>query len=101
MTTKEILVAARAKILDPIHWTRYAASRDSAGNSLSDVSNPRATSWCAMGAVCSVSNRVSPPVMALSRFSCGMGAGRFNDSRSHREVIAMFDAAIRAEDFSE
>lgn len=106
MTTKAVLVAARARILDPAHWTQGALARDKNGVPMSDVFNTAAACWCATGALhlCGHSAKnvkFYTALSHLSRFTGGSGIAKFNDKHTHREVIAMFDAAIRAEDFSE
>ena len=101
MTTVEILKAARAKIADEKHWTKGAEARDVAGKSVSPQSR-KAVCWCSLGAL---SASAMPYSFAAYSFAAlgfvqaimnsqSKGVSRFNDSHTHAEVLAAWDAAI-------
>ena len=96
MTTVEILKAARAKIADEKHWTQVASARDSQGIEVSPVS-PKAVSWCSTGAL--TASAMTFPDAAWNFIWASMksppaGMGFYNDSHTHAEVLAAWDAAI-------
>lgn len=105
MTTKEILIAARAKIADPRAWTKGAAARTAGGSPVNPIDD-RACSWCILGALDAV-DRVEGPhrmdvVAALRREIPPCAGDRFvhnyNDAAAteHADVLALFDRAIAA-----
>ena len=85
---KQLLVAARKVIEDPDHWIQGAYAR-----------NGR---YCTMGALQAVGKRYSRSARReatdwLLKYVRGEGhhsVESFNDSVTHAEVLAMFDAAI-------
>lgn len=90
---KETLIAARAKIADPKHWTQNYLAHDISGRPISPYS-PNAVCWCALGAIESVSRgRIGPAVMTLSSVIEGP-VSQFNDTHTHAEILAAFDRAI-------
>jgi hypothetical protein len=115
MTTKEYLIAARAKITDESNWTQHALARDVYGSEKPrnhpladdihwkgiDGRYPQACSFCAMGAV----QAVTP--IEHEKEACGAlnAAARHlyndisipsvNDELGHAAVLACFDKAIK------
>ena len=99
MTPKQILQAARDLITPPERWTTgwYARDKDGAET---DSKSPDAVCWCTLGAV----NKFSPDIHqeleeneALRVLMVAMKTpwpSRFNDTHTHAEVLAAFDAAI-------
>jgi hypothetical protein len=93
MTTLETLKAARKKIEDPAHWIQ---------NEICDGPKPwsaESSKWCAIGAITSVMGTYteSPAEEILRSVMGGVkptGIGDFNDTHTHAEVLAAFDAAI-------
>ena len=105
MTPLETLKAARQLITDPAKWTQGELARDAEGN-VSYVGSESATCWCLMGAIFHVV-RADKPTAADARRSHSDAAlellsaanrkksvVRFNDTHTHAEVLALFDAAI-------
>jgi hypothetical protein len=101
MSTKEILIKARAIISDEKNWTQGVKARDVEGNAVSS-STPTAVCFCSIGAVerAGAFSHAATRYYALrylARASCDSGYPRisdFNDNSSHAEVLAMFDKAI-------
>lgn len=95
--TIEVLKAARELISDPKHWTQYLFARDDNGNSTQPVS-VRAVCWCALGAIDRVSgddeSAGDDALDALMEVVEEGNVSTFNDSHTHPEVMALFDAAI-------
>lgn len=100
----EILRKARELISDPTHWTQKAFARGPDGRSVDD-SDPRACSWCSLGALIKVTGENFPRgELVLERAVRELHPGidtasivRFNDTRSHSEVLAVWDRAIEIE----
>ncbi len=98
MTPLETLRAARQLISDPAKWTQGEMARDADGNGIS-ANNDLATCYCSFGAIQFV-NKESTQIAAsrhldhlcLSKF--GISVDVFNDTHTHAEVLALFDAAI-------
>jgi hypothetical protein len=103
-----ILRAARARIADPAHWTKGAFARtanvslDERGTGCNAV-DPRATCWCAEGAIRFVTNddrHAHEAVGKLLELAVDPGGrlsiATFNDSSgtTHADVLAAFDRAI-------
>ena len=101
--TLEILKKARELISDPSRWTQGTYARNSNG-SQEFIMSPAAVCFCTIGAVrrvCgdksyghalfSLAARLPDPPLELSDF---------NDApnRTHAEVLALFDKAIKAEE---
>ena len=108
MTALEILKKARAKITLPENWTQKEYARDSEG---SGVSIKDGVCFCSIGAIQSVAIAldISPigihlsiPVVqnwvsAVDTLNVILEGGsiiEFNDTHTHAEVLAMFDAGI-------
>ena len=104
MTTKEILIAARAKIERPECWTQRAFAKTALRNK-AKVDSPRAVCWCALGAIAAITREpphdVNDEVYWLLHRAMGlpddeMEVAGWNDAsgRTHAEVLAAFDRAI-------
>ncbi len=101
-TTKEILIAAKALISDPAHWTQGEYSRNTDGRRTAHH-DPAAVCWCAMGAIIRVLPlREYSRAVGVTETLAAWGAGGnsaadlvgFNDGHTHAEVLALFDKAI-------
>jgi len=112
MTTKEILIAARAKIERPECWTQKAFAKTAKKNKAAP-SSPRAACWCILGAVSAVTHD-NPNLPATSPITLSLAAAvgvdayaecviMWNDerARTHAEVLAAFDRAIEAASIGE
>jgi len=106
MTTKEILIAARAKIERPQDWIQGRFALSSLQNQVKPNSR-RASCWCALGAIAAITredpNDVNDEVYWLLHRAMGlpdnvMAVAIWNDApgRTHAEVLAAFDRAIEA-----
>lgn len=94
MTTLELLKAARARIERPEAWTRGTAARDPDGLGVRARSKD-AVCWCAAGAVVAVSGLgAHKRPMELLRAEAGTLVSDFNDTRTHAEVLDLFDRTI-------
>ena len=96
MTTADTLRAARALIEQPERWTQNAYARDDSRQPCSPT-DLIATCWCATGAISRVSRwSITNENKAWDtlNFITGVSVARFNDSRTHAEVLAAFDRAI-------
>lgn len=110
MNTLETLIAARALIAEPEGWTQGALARrrDGFGTSFDGAD---VVAVCANGAICRVSDfrtygggvwLAAVEVLVANILADEMPEGdfpsqvlaRFNDRRSHTEVLALFDRAI-------
>ena len=109
MTPLETLKAARDLISDPARWTKVRLAKD-ANNKTVNVYDPNAFCFCAMGALLSVSkleashwviaqasdalnsNLPAEFIRAYNHEYCSFTD--FNDTHTHAEVLALFDAAI-------
>jgi hypothetical protein len=58
-TPKDVLVAARALIADPAHWTQGSYARDAAGHRVGENS-AEATCWCTMASWASTTSAATP-----------------------------------------
>lgn len=98
-TPVDVLSRAREIISEPEHWTQGASGRDAQGVPI-NVHDSRATCWCAMGAVAKAQTELkadaSTGYTAYRYLDTETALWTFNDSRSHSEVLAMFDEAINA-----
>lgn len=103
MTTKEILIAARAKIEAPERWLRGARAMDHRGSIVSPGS-PRATRWSPSGAITVSGGDAAARSKARTSLRAAMKTYRTIDEwadypdRTHAEVLAAFDRAIAAAD---
>ena len=99
MTTVEILKAARAKIADEKHWTQIDNARDVNDNPVS-LTSQEAVCWCSNGALFAVITfdiaylRSRKKAESFLKAYMNPGVIQFNDSHTHAEVIAAWDAAI-------
>lgn len=96
MTVKEVLIAARAKIADPVNWTQGEYARNADG---ADCEGDDAVCWCAIGAIQESCDDYDTARDALEYLHAVMGTYpyHFNDTHTHAEVIAKFDEAIAAQ----
>jgi hypothetical protein len=100
----EVLTKARALIAKPEHWTQRAYARDARGYETENYRH--AACFCSIGAIeraCGAEMAVEVPApscyySARKIFAAQIDSpiGRFNDSSTHSEVLAAFDAAIVA-----
>ena len=110
MTTRELLIAARDLIASPGAWTQGTYARNALGES-TPLQGADAVCWCASGAVLKVLEDESWDDSSGSLWDIGlrlmqdvietqsmMTVPTWNDeeSRTHGEVLAMFDSAIEA-----
>jgi hypothetical protein len=96
----DCIVAARARIADPAHWTQKAYAR-TADKEACGPNSPNAVCWCAAAAL-ECHNVISPahllaelgalPVADPDMFTLTS----WNDSHTHAEVLELFDRAIVA-----
>lgn len=102
MNIKETLTAARDLISDPKNWTQKDAARTSNGMFCS-ADNPKATCWCAWGALDHVSdynsiiNEKAAQALrnaAYKLFSTYNVAVDVNDRLGHEAVIKVYNQAI-------
>lgn len=102
--TKEILIAARAKIAQPECWTQGRQARTQIGIG-TDARDARAVCWCGFGAVWFVvgydyyNSTVTNAENALNDQTPQKHFPTWQDAkgRTHAEVLAMFDKAIEAQ----
>ena len=99
-----VLTEARDLISDPKRWTQGAYARDAHGRQ-TYWGDPAAVCWCASGAI-SKATKLTPAQSAMNRDLVDQaqaeldsaidhyGVFTFNDSRTHKEVLEMFDRAI-------
>ena len=97
MTPLETLKAARDLISDPARWTQNVSARDSMGRPTCPSAS-EAVCWCALGALGKASRFNSDHVFEVRKLLLKQLGGSvvfiFNDTRTHAEVLALFDAAI-------
>lgn len=94
----KVLKAARELISDPARWTQFESARDEFGNPI-PARDQKACSFCSVGAFSRVCMDFSFEVRdaAEEAFYEAIGSSSiatFNDSHTHPEVLAAFDAAI-------
>lgn len=99
MNTVEVLEAARELIADPEHWTQGVYAKSALGLPIGP-SAPGAVCWCAEGAMRKVTGDGPDgpwwdAFLAVSKLT-PQGLIRWNDDRTHAEVLAKFDEAIAA-----
>lgn len=96
MTPLEILRAARAKIEKPENWCQRFPAKNEYGNPTHPGSS-QADSWCAFGAIHFVggwwpeAKEARKELDKQAPFGCAVA---FNDTRTHAEVLGLFDKAI-------
>lgn len=94
MNTLEILRAARKLITSRKRWTKGAGARDAHGFS-TPVTSERAVCWCTSGALGRVDQfGAIDALTALDDLTPRRDAVQYNDTRSHRSVLRLFDRAI-------
>jgi hypothetical protein len=95
MTTLETLKAARKKITPRKSWIKKALAEDSRGADV-DAWQPEACRWCSAGALLAVCGNWNWEYdAAVQALEYRMGViSRFNDTHTHKEVLAAFDEAI-------
>lgn len=97
----ETLKAAKARIEEEEHWNKGEYAVDGDGMRCGPTSY-RAYAYCAVGALCAETKRggarvrFHPAYEFLGRAVPGGFITDFNDSKTHSEVLAAFDEAIRA-----
>lgn len=99
----EILIAAKAVIADPKHWTKGAIAKNSDGYS-TYVSSETASCWCSVGAYYRVAEAIDETPIAITAFEtltrAATAFGRFlsvadmNDASDHATVMSVWDKAI-------
>jgi hypothetical protein len=103
--TKDLLIAARAKIAKPEHWTRQSMMRDAQGVSTYDPK--KAHCYCLVGSMAAANNEdplAYDPQGAIKALNKALRASpfrfnmlsAFNDhpDTTHADVLAVIDAAI-------
>lgn len=97
------LAKAKARIQDPKHWTQREMARDAEGCYVLPFST-QAACWCSIGSL--VAERVAPmhgsvfdtpEVQFLNKAvkeAGGSNIAHYNDTKSHADVMKMFDTAI-------
>lgn len=100
MNTKEILIAARAKVAQG--WTQCASAENSSGH-VTGTKCADARAWCAIGAINAVTDTITDANAAAWSLANTLGIGptvivKWNDThnRTQAEVLAAFDRAIEA-----
>jgi hypothetical protein len=105
MNTLEILKAARARIEKPENWTTRKYARTAEGFQ-TDPLSPTAVCWCMLDALRYVANVTSDQALILldakaalrREINRPLDIHEFNDAREHPQVLALFDAAIEAQE---
>jgi hypothetical protein len=106
MQPAEKLSRARELLSDPAKWSQQYHARD-ADNQPTSIDSPTARSWCVIGAllVGNTYDRLYEERRHLERAVVTLhpdipamftSIERFNDHRTHSEVLAVFDEAIRS-----
>lgn len=97
MTPLETLKAARLLITDPAKWTQGEYARDADGNEVRAWSED-ATCFCAYGAIQRVTEHEDSEADFFLMKTCidkfQLEVITLNDTHTHAEVLALFDAAI-------
>jgi hypothetical protein len=96
MNTLDVLVKARELVSAPERWTQRSFARSSLGNTVKATSR-HAVCWCTFGALQVFGAGVESRAYRMLRSEVGGFLGKFNDTHTHAEVLAAFDAAIEAE----
>lgn len=104
MKTSEVLKAGRALIDTPEKWTKGVSARMADGRGCSPWDDA-AVCFCSIGALdrlhrATASYEEAQEALKVLRFVSYVQTGidevfRFNDSHSHAEVLAVWDAAIK------
>ncbi len=95
---RETLEKARSLIEIPSSWTQGASARTHYGVPV-PTQDPRARSWCSVGALWAMDGRSEDFELlekAIRKLypKGGECVSIFNDSHTHAEVLAVFDQAI-------
>lgn len=118
MTPLDVLRGARERISSEDHWLQGTYARVSGEGAETAARSPSATCWCSIGAIMAAAGDGFDPKAQLPDASLTAGdealntlrlvladmgqpiaVAGYNDSHSHAEVMALFDAAIeRLED---
>ena len=97
MTVKEALIAARALIAKKSRWIQGSMARKKDGTSVTS-DDSQAYKFCAVGALSNVVSKKTRiydiSSQKLARFMKPFITG-FNDTHTHKEVLAAFDKAIK------
>jgi hypothetical protein len=103
MTELEVLKGARELLSDRKRWTKHAYARD-LQSTPTNAKNPTACKWCLAGAFSKISvyedyiKACDIITRAISSETKGIyvfkGLTIFNDTHTHREVLAILDKAI-------
>jgi hypothetical protein len=97
MTPLKTLKAARQLISDPAKWTQGEVARDKSGKGLDHALSGGAVCWCSLGAIRKVVENYDDFDEAydiLRDKGKIKQIANFNDTHTHAEVLALFDAAI-------
>lgn len=95
----EILRAAKSRIEDRHHWTRYRPARDRHSHGVTPTDD-RAVRWCAAGSfICEGAGLPEPTTdlawnYLLQVIDPGDSVSWINDALGHKAVLEMFDRAI-------
>ncbi len=92
-----LLMAARMLITDAKAWTRGANARDRTGRDI-DYRHKNAICFCAEGALFAFkSPRMGKRAQSRLEHVTRGFVYRFNDNKTHKQVLALFDRAIEME----
>ena len=94
-TTAEVLKQARALISDEANWTRNSYARTASGEPIGP-SDTAACKFCSIGALVKYSDweTAHGDMLDLLAYVMQAEVAEFNDTHTHAEVLAAFDAAI-------
>jgi len=98
MTDLKILTASRELISKPENWTQKAYARGKSGRKVK-VTSKLAVCFCPIGAIAKIAKLGTLEVLC-GETAKALGQSHlvyFNDTHTHAEVLALFDAAIAAE----
>ena len=96
MKTSELLIAAKAKIANPVNWLSGGYATDSEGQKAYTWSK-NATCFCSVGAARSAMrllDKINTQVFELLNQAAGGCVIEFNDSHTHEQVMVVWDKAI-------
>jgi hypothetical protein len=98
MNKLDILKAARNLITDPKNWTKGTSARNKYGRKVTPWCS-EAVCWCSMGAIAKaanfpIENKEYSAAHEYLRVVMNSDVARFNDERTHRDVLNAFDTAI-------
>ena len=102
LTTCELLSKTLEMIRHPDTWTAEAFARTEMGAGVTWI-DPKASAWCAFGALCNAGfgfdgKYFTPEYYEakkiLLELTDGVDLIIWNDSHSHKDVIALFEKAI-------